>query len=119
MNERTQHFYDHAGWSYDPTKETSEQGRRRNARMLAEAELWFMDSVAECDWDIDYDADRSGVEHSEPLWRCHVWHGDEHEYLGGIDLGECWDDDNAKAYKRVVRAELAAQLMWRVTTQTN
>jgi hypothetical protein len=38
MDADAQFFYDHAGWSYDPASETSEQGRERCAEALANAE---------------------------------------------------------------------------------
>jgi hypothetical protein len=107
-------FHEQAGYSYDPKTETPEQGRRRCALALAEAELWFWNRGGQVEWEEDDCPDRSGIDHGGPLFVCTVrvrcsecgeWRT---ESLGGIDLGptgnECDD------YKRVVVAEMALEL---------
>src|SRR5262252_6199163 len=51
-------FYKHAGWGYDPKKETAEQGRRRGAELLAQAEEWAFAHdwtyVWKDDWSVDH-----------------------------------------------------------------
>jgi hypothetical protein len=107
-----QFFTDNAGYSYDPAKETPEQGKIRCARTLLHAEQWYQarDDV-EFEWQYDPDIDSSFFidtpEHEAyPLWQCVMYVGDTAvEVLGGIDLGP---DHAEPEYRRVVQAELAA-----------
>jgi hypothetical protein len=111
-------FYENAGYSYDPVKETQEQGRKRCARSLAKAEAWLTEQPHQIEWTEDPDADRSWMDETMgddwPLFQCAVAiMGDNGDWkwssLCGIDLGptgmEC------REYMRVVVAELASELM--------
>lgn len=107
-----QFFHEHAGVSYDPTKESEDQGRWRCACELAKAEQWAKDEGIEFEWDIDPVIDSSEFNDEQPaypLWACFCKLGDESASLCGIDFGrdkEPW----GKPYKRVIEAELAMEL---------
>lgn len=115
-----QFFYEHAGYSYDPSKETPEQGRMRCAMELAQAEEWLEKRNGWAEWEEDICPDRSWLEKGDnrPIFACLVYVPCQHcgargesEYMGGIDLGPFGQDET---YQRVVRAELALGLMRRV-----
>jgi hypothetical protein len=110
-SDAVQFFYEHAGYSYDPLKETREQGRRRCARGLANAEAKGSSLGFTFEWDYD------GMDSSEwtderqpatPTWVCVCRNGAGEivESLHGVDFGdkEPWGE----SYRRVVEAELAA-----------
>lgn len=46
-------FYEHAGYVYDPKKETQEEARMRVARELARAERHAEEKGWECEWEED------------------------------------------------------------------
>lgn len=106
-------FYENAGFSFDPQTETAEEGKRRCANELAEAERWASDAGLSFAWAVDPDVNSS--DHSdEPdpysLWECVArdMNGDTVASLGAIDFGrdgDPWDDP----YRRVVEAELAVE----------
>lgn len=108
-----QFFYDHAGWSYDPAKETAEEGRRQCAKELAEAEAWGRKAGLEFDWQDDWEIGNHGefygpgsaYEDAEPE-RCEQvsarLNGEVVASLGCVD-------DASDEYRRVVEAELAAE----------
>ena len=103
-------FYENAGVSYDPRKETEEQGRRRGAKSLAKAEKLAHERGYSFHWEQD---DITSAEFSDDpnpwaIWRCLVRDesGEVVGSLGGVDFGrdgEPWGDN----YRRVVEAELA------------
>lgn len=129
-------FYDHAGYSYDPVRETAEEGRQRCARDLAAAESAYradpdMFVVWEVD-DIDSDffgAGESAEDEPHALYQCLLCRDTEGKpdvirgydptdgiferpgkivgSLGGIDLGEYPNPDDP--YKRVIVAEMYAE----------
>jgi len=47
---QVQFFYDHAGYSWKPSAETREQGRKRCAEMLAKAERYAADNSLIYEW---------------------------------------------------------------------
>lgn len=101
-------FLEHAGWSYNPRTETAEDGRRRGAEDLADAEAWAESRGLEVDWMADNDADTScacGEDHG-PAYGAVLRAEDRTalESLWGITL-DGWDDP----YRRVVAAELALE----------
>lgn len=115
-----QFFYEHAGYNYIPGKETPEQGRMRCAMALADAEQWLDEKGGWAEWEEDICHDRSWLEKGDnrPIFVCFVYvpcqycgARGESECMGGIDLGPSGQDE---AYQRVVRAELALELMGRV-----
>ncbi len=107
-------FYAQAGYGYQPDQETKEQGRRRCAMQLTEAEQWARDNDVSFEWSID-DLDSSEWnDDPEPWaqWRCvaHDEDGAVVASLCGIDFGrdvEPW----GQPYRRVVEAELALEAM--------
>jgi len=103
MTPNEKFFHTHAGWSYDPAKETSDQGRIRCAQQLAFAESRLLEAMRVADVGVTWDEDQmEGAEQAA------IWHRDENgkcthlAALGGII-------DATKAYRRVVRAELALE----------
>ncbi len=106
---RVRFFYEHAGWSYDPKTETSQQGRRRCASTLAAAEDRARDLGMRYDWQEESDPDRSGIDHDGPLWVCLAFlGGNVVASLGGIDLGAC-GTPYTHPYARVTEAQLAME----------
>lgn len=105
-------FYENAGYCYGP-EQTPEQGRSDCADKLARAEQWLSQQCGhEIEWteQPEWDTDRSGIEHSAPLYSCLVTvPGIGAESLCGIDLGE--NPSLSDPYTRVVVAELALELM--------
>lgn len=105
-------FHEHAGWSYDPAKETSAQGRRRGAQRLAKAERIASDRGYSFEWQVDH-IDSSEFSDEQPPWQlwCCVMRsvdGTVLQSLGGVDFGrdgDPWGDP----YRRVVEAELALE----------
>lgn len=111
-------FRKHAGYSYDPTTETAEQGRQRCAENLAAAEGIARNAGVSFEWIIDPE-ERGGTRRNPyPLYGCIA-----HDHLGGhatslwaIDFGRDgspYSDD----YRRVVEAELALELFNNMLTQ--
>jgi len=114
MTDRETFFYENAGWSYDPKAETSDQGRRRCARSLAEAEAWAERVGLEAEWSEDYEGgDIFGDEaHGGPYYQ--AWVRDSEGWcvasLGGIDSDPCpTGGGRLTPYARVIEAELFAE----------
>lgn len=106
-------FYEHAGYSYGPG-ETREQGRKRGARRLADAERWLMEQPGHTiQWvqDEDYNpADYDCGDMPEIGWGCVITVNGHIESLWSITFnGDGYPSGNA--YARVVVAELALELM--------
>jgi hypothetical protein len=126
--EAEEFFYENAGYSYDPKKETPEAGRRACAQELAEAERWFA-SQDDLEYQVspDFDGDTSWMSEEErkqeheciaiTLVRRKTQRTEHYpytywseEYLAS--LCGIWDAD--ENYIRVVEAELALEAMGRV-----
>lgn len=117
LNNDERFFYENIGGSYNPATETQEEGRVRNARSYAAAERWASENGFWFEWMPDWDG-CSGCECGSDECPCHT--GESHETYGCVardedDLGcgvslwsICNPDEN---YRRVVEAELAAELM--------
>lgn len=110
LRARWRFFHAEAGWATPP-------GKVACAMILARAEEWAVVEGVEYEW-----AEDDCIESSDfrddvpayPLWVCVARLGDAVESLGGIDFGPgC--DPWGEPYKRVVEAELAAQLQDRMT----
>lgn len=108
----TDFFYAHAGYSYQPDRETMEQGRRRCARSLAKAKNkarnlgvsfeWFQDGLTSRGW--------AGRGPAYNTWACTARNSDGKVIasLCGIDFGRDgrpW----GYPYRRVIEAELALE----------
>lgn len=119
-------FYECAGWSYDPAKETAEEGRRRCSEELARAYaalqeridagtarvLWEEDDISAEDarGDIPLDEWLESVERFG-LLGCVVEVWDPSPGKGWTHAASLWSivgDDN---YHRVVEAELADEAL--------
>jgi hypothetical protein len=103
-------FYRHAGYGYDPKKETQEQGRRRGAKALANALAKAHAEGYTFEWVEDAEGDRSGIEHDGSIYGCvmHSPSGKDVASLWAIDLGD--RDPYSDPYARVVEAELATEV---------
>lgn len=105
-------FYANAGWSYDPAKETPEQGMRRCAQALAQAEQWAKDNDLEYRWEDDWDT----------LWRVQEYDVYDEGPLtceacllsdpnGTVLASLGCINDATPEYRRVIQAELALEAM--------
>lgn len=105
-------FRTHAGFSYDPAKETKAQGRARYARALAKAEVAALFAGLHFAWEVDDIDSRDFSDDPEPwaLYACTAYNatGDAVAHLGGIDFGRD-GTPHADPYRRVVEAELALE----------
>jgi hypothetical protein len=111
METLIQFFYDHAGWSYDSKIETSEQGRRKCAELLARAASRAFNDGVYFEWSIDPYTDSSEFSSkSNPwsLWVCRMCdsNGNMVDSLYAIDFGRD-GSPYGDPYRRVVEAELA------------
>lgn len=114
LTKQEQFFYDNAGYSHLPAKETAEEGHLRSAREYAEAETWAIDNGYYFDWIIDSNGcSGCGCESED----CVCSTGIDHETYGCImrsdddkHLQSLWGICNPDAaYRRVVEAELALE----------
>src|SRR5882724_235445 len=109
MTNAERFFWTNAGFSYDPKTETRAQGRRKCARLLAEAEVWAENIGLRFLWEYDDCPDLSFMTETEQL--------EPHEVLvciarypdGAIAGSLCGIVDADADYRRVVEAELAAE----------
>lgn len=119
MRKRTaaQFFFRHAGYSYDPKTETRLQGRWRGARRLAWAETqaqergWSAEWQHEESWTCgDLGCDRQDNHEHEVLY-CILRDGTGSVIgsLGMIEMSPVLAE--ARAYGRVVEAELASEAL--------
>jgi hypothetical protein len=102
-------FLKHAGWGYDPKKETKAQGRRRGAKLLAEAEAFAEAHRWKVEWKEDpeeYQMGDAETEHPKEVLVAVLKdrNGRVLGSLGGIG-------DPTKNYGRVIEAELALEAM--------
>lgn len=121
-------FLKHAGYSYDPTKETPIQGRRRCARALARAEAWaereglqyvWQDDPDTTEDDFDFPEDKAHVREYGAvgcvLYRPCPEHGTDCKHAKHLaslwGITESLDNRKRDAYRRVVQAELALEAM--------
>lgn len=109
-------FYEHAGFSYDPKKETATEGHLRGAQGLAEAEAYAKAHGWYVGWVDDYDsrdADRDTEWADWPHYHCELRDAGGHHLasLGGIMFAEKGDWLDGDPYARVVEAELFAEAM--------
>lgn len=100
-------FYEHADWSYDPTRETSEQGRQRCAVESARAYAAFVaDPDVWVEWeddDIPWDGD---MPYDGPIYQATLKFSDGEPLasLCGIAVESTHD-----SYCRVIEADLYAE----------
>jgi hypothetical protein len=109
-----QFFFEHAGYCFDPKKETAEQGRARCAKQLADAERLASEYGWTFEWEDDwsvgshqrYYGEGSAYEDREPhTCESCVLRDENQKVLASLG---CIDDANSE-YRRVVEAELALE----------
>jgi hypothetical protein len=108
-------FSAHAGYSYDPAKETKTQGRWRCARRLALAERHAQNVGLSFHWFIDPDSTSAEWSDERPAWRqwcCQATDQKDNVVasLSAIDFGRK-GTPYGDPYKRVVEAELALEVL--------
>jgi len=133
LSKTEQFFYEHAGWGYDPAKETSNEGRVRCAKELALAETWARENCYSFSWEYEQESPQSVFGKPCPKKgkcadaKCPYAHYDpKNEFF----VAEIWDNSEtpevvgslgmieapSKEYRRVVEAELAHEIMNRKDT---
>lgn len=111
LSESAQFFFDQAGFSWDPKKETEHEGRLRCAQQLANAEAHAKRVGLSFEWSLD---DITSQEFSDEkpyyqLWVCVAWRGNKVVgSCGGIDFGR-GGQPSGNPYKRVMEAELSLE----------
>src|ERR1039457_4829549 len=97
-------FYNHGGWSYDPSKESSEEGHYKSAESLAQAFKEVMEADAYVGWEVD-DIDSTEFDSASPprqlLGSTLFINGKSVASLSGIDISNTGDP-----YAKVIEAEL-------------
>lgn len=108
MTKSERFFWQHAGYSFDPTTEGKAQGRRRCAEYLAAGEAWAEEQGVTFTWEYDPDVDLSFMTESEQA-EPHDAEVCIARYADGTMAG-CFGGiiDADRNYRRVVEAELAA-----------
>lgn len=120
MDDAEQFFYERAGYSYDPTTQTQDEGRRETAHLLAVAERWAKREGVRFEWMDDWTI---GVPHAEFFSAEAYPDGDPQTCEALLVLNDqdkvlaslgCIDDADAD-YRRVVEAELSLEA-WQLQT---
>jgi hypothetical protein len=114
MTKQQQFFYDNAGYSYDPKKESAKQGKYNNARRMAKSERLARLAGVRFNWEYDTEG-CTGCSCDSADCACSS--GEPHETLGCIAVLEdgshgasLWSICGAtREYRRVVEAELAME----------
>jgi hypothetical protein len=108
-----QFFYENAGWSYTPGKETREEGRTRCAVALAAAENLLIEAIRNGAVEVTVEDDETSTREERArrygiLFR-----------IRGRVGPSLWalDDVNPEGYGRVVRAELALECVDRLAVE--
>lgn len=110
LNAAERFFFDHAGYSWDPRKEAKAAGKTRCAVALREAEEAFSDAEAYASVAFRVKPDECGCDPDDdnpgPRWSMWIEDAEGHvlNSLHGID-------DDGPTYSRVVRAELALEVL--------
>lgn len=107
LNADQQFFFNHAGHSYNPAKETMEQGRERGARNLAAAEGIARNAGVSFVWQVDADSSEPDM---HPLYECLAYDA-AGKVCGSLSAVEFGPDSSPQSsdYRRVVEAEIAAE----------
>ena len=106
-------FMENAGFSYDPKKETKEEGQLRGALALARAERDAKSAGFRFEWTEDNETTRSfrdeGPHYVLHVCCCYTGSGELISALGGIDQGE--DGNTHDVNARCVEAEVALEAL--------
>lgn len=113
LTTQEQFFYGNAGYSHDPETQTEDEGHIESAKRYALAETWLGQSGHTFETHHDPDADGSFIEDRKErtlflrrAWYAVIRDGKTQTVLAS--LGGC---DGDKNYERIVRAELALEIM--------
>jgi hypothetical protein len=101
MNADTRFFYTHAAPSYNPAKETQEQGRVRNAENLAAAEGIARNAGVSFAWTC---TDRRA---KASKWMCMAYDASGNYCASKHEIEFDAKGPHGNAYRRVIEAELA------------
>lgn len=107
LNAAERFFWNNAGWSYDPRKETQARGRTLCAKAMADAEQAYQDAEAYANWCFKIVPDELATfDEGAPRWLMYIEDTQGHVMasLGAVD-------DDSKDYSRVIRAELSLELV--------
>jgi len=109
MNADVKFFYTNAGYSFDPKKETAEQGRERCAINLAAAEGIARNAGVSFAWSRDIEC---SAEDQCEEWQCLAYDaaGNVCGSLGAVDFGPDAGPYSSD-YRRVVEAEIASECL--------
>lgn len=111
--EATDFFYEHAGWGYHPVKETPEEGRRRGATSLADAEAWAkgqgVEFIWESDWSVGSHQDFYGTDSAYGDGEPETCESCIARLNGEVVASLSCIDGATAEYRRVVEAELAGE----------
>ena len=107
-------FFEHAGFSYDPKKETKHAGRIRCAVEMAEAERFASNLGLSFDWSDDYHDDGFKDYTPETCESCTCWDATGMHVLASLG---CIDDASPE-YRRVIQAELALEAVAKYDRET-
>lgn len=110
-------FFQHAGYSYDPAKESKLSGRWRCARNLARAEAYAKENDWQYQWEEDWNVESHVREFGEEAYpsepsTCEYYRLVDADGVFLDSLG-CIDDADAN-YRRVIEAELASEALARI-----
>lgn len=121
LDEVERFFYEHAGYGYDPKKETQEEGRVRTAKELARAEKHGKAMGWECEWEEDY---CNGCDCGNEDGECQCCNREPGHSQVAVLYGKCGECGKRQVlaslgsicgasseYRRVVEAELALEAM--------
>lgn len=100
-------FREHAGYGYDPTTETPEQGRDRGARKLAAAERYAFENEWTHEWRIDESGCNCDTDTPCEKTSVCVLYDTNANIIASLS-GIC---DPTAEYRRVIEAELAMEAM--------
>lgn len=107
LTEQETFFYRNAGYSYDPKRETAQQGRERTARDLAHAETMLRRGPYFVTVERSTEAYDGCTPYDGPVWDVRLWSvgdSDTPELIGACGGVAC---EEFSPYLRVVAAELA------------
>lgn len=116
MTKQQQFFYDNAGYSWDPKKETEKQGRYNSARRYAKAEMQALRDGVTFQWEIDPNG-CIGCDCGSSTCECSS--GESHHTFYCIARTADGTDGASlhgicgltPEYKRVIEAELASEII--------
>jgi hypothetical protein len=116
LTEQEMFFYVHAGYSYKPGAETPDEGHERSARQYALAETWAHAQGLEYRWQDDWMvqdhvAEYDCYDEGEGPETCESCLLVDPRRPGKVLASLGCIDDATSAYRRVVQAELALEIM--------